>query len=230
MTGSAFQALLGEGAYIQVPVSIGSNSVSAGAVSSYTMTTTGNIRGGDLIIVVCSAETAAASVVASVSDGTNSYTQAVVRTSGSFTVSIWYKENAAAVASGATITVNLNTATTGSGNGLSVAAARATYIAASSSADKTAGNNGSGVNTITATSAALSQLNELAIGGAIDTAGTAYSGATGFTNLANFTVPGGNGWYAMDYSIPNSASAISYSPTFVTNGSVLAAVATFKGR
>src|SRR4051794_36646602 len=114
MAGASFQALF-DGVGLQTPVSIGSSAPSVGAVSAFTFTTTADIRAGDLVVVAVGCASGTSSFPASISDGTNTYTQVGIQTSGARNGSLWYKENAAAVPSGATITITLNTPTTGTG-------------------------------------------------------------------------------------------------------------------
>ena len=215
------------------PAYIGSSAVSAGVVSAFAMNTTAPIAAGDLIVLCVTCLSAATSFPSAISDGTNSYTLAgTVQSTGAgiFNTSLWYKENASAVVAGATITVTLNTPTTGSGNGLAIIASKIVSTLASSF-DKTAGGNTAAATSITATTAALAQPIEIAVGTSWSDAGVpTYVGATGFSPASNTSIPGGNGLLVVDYKLTGATTAVSYVPTWGASGRVLGVVATFKGR
>lgn len=216
---------------IGTPVTLGSNTATYGSASSVTMTTVANIVAADLVVVGILLNNGAMSTVTSVSDGTNSYTKANNAVAGGFTdVEIWYKENATAVGSGATITANFSPAETTAGNGAAISAVRITGIVVASALDKTATATGTTGTSLTATTASLSQITEIAIGcAAIVNVAQIYSGASGFTNVHNLT-PVGNGRFTFDYDIVAATTAIAFSPTWALGSSrISAVVATFKG-
>ena len=218
------------------PVSLGtSNNGGIGSgVSSETLTTTGNILSGDLVVVGIALNiNAASSAVSSVSDGTNSYARSETTTDYlSTVVELWTCPNASAVGSGATITVNF-TSTTGPNNFIGIVAARIPGTT-NQAADQVAENAVSSSATVTATTATLSSSSEIAIGVGIDVVGSSsapsYSGASGFSNLSTVgsTVAGNSLGVSFDYQSLASTAAVSYSPTWGTSGvRVCAVVATF---
>lgn len=216
---------------IGTPQSLGTNSLQ-GNNSSITLTTTNAILAGDLVVVVVALNDTSSPTVSSVSDGTNSYTLAKDSGyQGNTDISIWYKQNAAAVGSGATITATYSAGLGGVSDGAGILAARVTGVVLTSSLDQTQSALAASASTVTATTGTLAQAIEIAFGGAVCAGGTfTYSGASGFTNISDISaIAGGNGNAALDYNIVNSTSAISYSPTFNAAGRICAVVATFKG-
>lgn len=218
---------------IGTPTSLGSNKSEGSPVSNGSMTTTAAIVAGNLVVVVVSLNSNNGITVSSISDGTNSYTKAISFIQSSVSdVEIWYKANASAVGSSATITANFSGSSTGSFCGFAIAAAQITGIATTSPLDQHASNGGTTLSTITATTPSLSQANEIAIGACLDAnSNLTYSGASGFTNLFNISnTSGPDGNTTVDYDIVSSTSAISYSPTWnTTNNRIAAVVATFEG-
>lgn len=218
---------------IGTPASIGTaQNSSLGAVSTFTMTTTANIVAGDLAIVGVYVGSNNSVTVASVSDGTNSYTKADSTGIFSFSeLTIWYKANASAVSSGATVTATFSVATTGAGNVCEILAARVPLVT-SSAVDKFAHNSRTdGVANITTTTAALSQPNEIAFGfaAARNAGALTYSGASGFTAI-NTATDGANDRSALDYAINSTGAAVSFAPAFSAASVRLGAVvATFRG-
>ena len=216
---------------IGTPQSVGnSGSVSTVGASTMPMITTAAISAGDLVVVAVYNNTTNGPSCTAVSDGSNTYTKvtSVKSNVGGADNSLWFCANAAAVASGATITATFS-GVGGAGSAGTLAAARVTGVVAVSPLDKNATNVTTGT-TVTATTAALSQSTEIAFGMASDTtgnAGTSYSGASGFTNLAIVGATG-NGVMAFDYQILNSTAAVSYSPTYGGSASIAAVIGTFK--
>lgn len=217
---------------IATPVTIcTTSSATVGTVSSFAGTTTANILAGDTVVVGVYLNTNNGVNTASVSDGTNSYTKA--DTSGVFSateISLWYKLNAAAVSSGASITATFNTAiTSGASNGAAVFAARIPANALAMILDAHTNNTAASATSVSATTAALAQTDEIAIGAACQAAGSnSYSGSTGFTNLASAQLATGDGTPVLDYQILNSTSAVTYAPTWGGSGRCGCAIATFK--
>ena len=219
---------------IGVPASLGATGNDAlGAVASFSHTTTAAIVAGDLVVIGVLVGSNYSVTVASVSDGTNSYTK--LDTTGIFTateVSLWYKENASAVASSATITATFSVATTGASNYSAIAVARVTGIAASSSADKFQHASGGTVASVTATTAALTQAKQMAFGTAAYFNGShvVYNGASGFTNIVAGSSTT-NVRVELDYQgTLFSTGAVSYVPTFASSVTRLGGVVgTFKG-
>lgn len=217
-----------------VVVGIGSSSVST-AVSSQTITTTAAINAGDLVVVAIGVVQPSGISVSSVSDGTNTYTKAVsgFNVSTFLDTEIWYKANAAAVGSGATITATLSTTTSGSPGVM--AAARVTDTVPVSPLDKTNHTEyTSGSLLASGTTGALSQAKEVAFGVAyLYNVGsqTTLTESSGFTNLVAYT-QGTSPFVAMNfaYQVTSATTALNYSPT--PSQAVTGAgsnIATFKG-
>jgi len=217
------------GPAIGVPASIATTAIWSTAQTVRTLTTTSNIVSGDLVIVAVSYYTGTGASVSTVSDGTNSYSLGVSARGASGTpaaVELWYKSNASAVGSGATITLTFTSGTAG-GN---LAAARVTGINTSSPLDKTA-TDVTTTSTPTVTTAALTQTNEIAFGIQGGYNQTTYTVASGFTNIMSSNNTG-QVVLGLDYKVVASTSAITYQPTSSGGGgpaSMGAAVATFKG-
>jgi len=218
---------------IGTPVSIGTGTASSG--TTLTMTTTGAIPSGSLALVSVSVIRSASVSVSSVSDGTNSYSLARSSTwdSNTFVVNeIWYKENAAAVSSSATITVTVSGAMN-SGDS-QVAAAYVTGIITASSLDKV--NSASSGVTSTTTPASgstgtLAQSNEIVfgvIGGYTSpVAAPVITESSGFTLLSNQTSTT-RYFLHWGYRVVAATTAQNYQPTVTAylGGDV---IATFKG-
>jgi hypothetical protein len=154
------------------------SAAASGASNQFTVTTTAAITVNNLAIVVISNQVATASnPITSVSDGTNTYTLArrVGTTSNWF--EIWYKLNATAVASSATITAPC---------GVTCSFGVHAWIAGIQVSGITALDVTAGASACTAlTTAALAQVNDLAIGlvgGGGSSSGT-YSPPAQFSNL-----------------------------------------------
>lgn len=217
------------GAPIGVPTSIGTIGTGAVNVSSQTLTTTANIVSGNAVFICVGSNSPNTITVNSISDGTNTYTVAKQQTiSANTNLEIWYKGNAAAVSSGATITVTFS-GTTGTSSGIIILAAQDSGVVASP-LDKVAGNFGTTATSVSATTASLVTANELAIGCSYQIVAQTYSGASGFTNLNTVATSGGNGSGWMDYQKLSSATAVTYAPTWASGSlRIGAAIGTFKG-
>ena len=222
---------------IGTPVNLGTLTGENDGSGSNSITTIANIPAGSLVVVGIVINSSSPTVtVASVSDGTNTYTKAeTTGLIGGFTeVSLWYCGNAAAVGSGGHIV-----ATYSGTDGIGQVALAAAYIPSgvvlSSGLDQIGQGSTTGSNTASATTPALSQAVEIAIGagGLVASGVPAYNGATGFTNIVNAgggTTTDAN--VALDFNIVNAPTAITYGPTWaagVSNFRAGAAVATFKG-
>jgi hypothetical protein len=216
---------------IGTPASIGGiQGNSSGA--TVTFTTTANIASGDLVAVCILAEFSGTNVaISSVSDGTNTYSSAITQYNSTAHVltAIYYKQNAAAVSSGATMTVTFASSGILSGaSGFHVSG-----VLPSSSLDQTnffSTNNGSS----TTTTGTLSQSNEIIAGCAtaiVASHALTYSGATGFTNAGNYIDGITDFGNAIDYVKVASTTTVSYAPVWAGSATpnTSAAVATFKG-
>ncbi len=218
---------------LAAPVGIGTNSVAAGA-SSFTVTTTGAIPAGSTPMVAIMILKSTAISVSSVSDGTNTYVLGRTSTwdiNTFVTVEIWYKANASAVGSGATITINLSAATS---NGDSIASAfYVTGVLTASPLDKV--NSGTGVATTTPASGSTGTLtisNEIAIGAVGGYAGggitATWTESTGFTLLSNNVANTRFGLH-VGYQIVSATTALNYQPVASSNFTYGDVIATFKG-
>lgn len=216
-------------ASIGTPVALGTRSIS-GVTTACNITTTAAIASGDLVIVVVQVASSPLRTVSSVSDGTNTYAQAVgITGAGTYDNEIWYKANATAVGSAATITVSLSAAT--NNNGCAAEAFRVSGLTATpfdQSASQSATTASPSV-----TSGALAQPSELVIGATFitSTGGTPFTEANGYHTLVNaLAVGNGNGNISVSYAFPNSTAPVSYSPAW-SSGSLLVntVLATFKG-
>lgn len=171
---------------IAAPTSIGSVVMSAAARSSATLTTTAAIPGGSLAFCGVLAPFSTAQTISSVSDGTNTYTAAVTNAFDAGTqlvAAIYYKQNATAVSSGATVTASF------SGNTIAqpsiIVCGYTTGIITASSLDKTnSGLLAPGTAYASNSTGTLSQANEIAIGflGEYNASVTITEGS-GFTTL-----------------------------------------------
>lgn len=211
---------------IGTPVTLGS-AVTTGNPSTLTLTTAANIVTGDLVVVATGCRSNAQRSVASVSDGTNTYTQAGTINDGANVFDIWYKENATAVLAGGTITATLNAAITGGGNGGVVQAYRVTGIAASSSLDKVA-TQAATTSTPSVASGTLTQASELAVGAASQWAATpTYTESSGFTAV-NSATSASLLSTDMSYQIVAATTTVTFAPSWSGSGQCLTLIATFK--
>lgn len=201
-----------------VPVLLGSNFTNS---SNTVAITAGAIIAGDLVVVgICI--NAGVATVSSVSDGTNTYVKAVSATTTNGSGEIWYKENAAAVAS-PTITVTIST----SSLAITAVAARYPDGGLTSTLDKTASNNSVSSNGLSCTTATLAQVQEIVFA----SANTGVTGGT-ITTSAGFTTLGVNNSgtcrVMLDYQLVTATTAITYSPTWSTASKAVILQATFK--
>jgi hypothetical protein len=183
-----------------IPTTLGSHGVSSS--TTCTITTTAAIVAGNLVIVAIST---GGHTVSGVTDGTNTYTHAFSAADADVNTEIWYKQNAAAVGSGASLIVTV------SGSDVqAITAAQVSGVLASSSYDSSTGHGASalaGVSTGT-----LSKAQEIIFGA------TGRQGPVGsltdtapFTNLVGFTA---NSWgITLSYAIRNSTASVTYHPS-----------------
>lgn len=218
---------------IATPTSLGSTVLSASARSSATHTTTAAIPAGSTAFVAVFAAFSSAQTISSISDGTNSYSSAVTNAydaSTQLVAAIYYKENASAVSSSATITVTF------SGNTIAqptvITAGYTTGLITSSSLDKTnSGATSAGTAYASGTTGALTQANEIAIGfiGEYNASVTITEGS-GFTTLNNPRQGSGANYNAnLAYQIVSATTALNYQPSTSANTYGKALIATFKG-
>lgn len=232
---ATFQMLLAasSASIIGTPVQLGSSLSSAAARSSWTLTTVAAIPAGALVVIGIQALFGVAQTISSVSDGTNTYAAAVTNAWEATTQLVdacWFIQNAAPVASGATITVNFSASTAAQPSIIN--AAYVTGILAASSLDKTnSGLTSNGTAYASGTTGTLAQAKEIAFGfiGAYNANATITDGA-GFTGL-NTTSQGSGGFFQsrLSYQIVAATTALNYQPStnVATFGKAL--IATFKG-
>lgn len=206
------------------PTSIGS-AASSPAGSTITFTTSADIVSGNLAVIVVGWNANNIITVSSVSDGTNSYTRAIqiIHGTANTGLEIWYKENAAAVSSGATVTATMSG--TAGGANAAISGAQVSGVALSSPLDKTGSAQGTGNQSCS--TGTLSQADEAIFGASITIGSPAsYTAASGFTNLSQ---PNTNGtWVVCDYQIVAATTTVSFAPNFASNASRnCAAVASF---
>src|SRR5215472_1141512 len=199
--------------------------------SSLTTTTTDAITSGNLAIIAIGQNNNSVVTITGVSDGTNTYAQAAHQTNASAAFNdIWYKANAAAVASGATITVTYSGA---NGGGFQhIIAAQASGIATASPFDKTAGAN-SATTTAPVTIPALTtapQLDFCYARTSVQGAGSTISiPDPGWTNLYNALQTGSqNQLISLDWRAVTNPVSVGYNPTVSAAPSInINACATF---
>ena len=219
---------------IGTPTSLGSFRSSNNPTSSNTFTTSTNLPGGACAFVwfAGGGNSSQAFHVSSVSDGTNTYSQAygIQNTSGAnIDVELWIAPNCLAVSSGATITVSLSASPGGSGSGCNIGAFYVTGLA-SIPTDKTA-NSLSNTATPSVTTGTLSQANEIVFGSSFNEDATpSYTESSGFTNLFASIASAGQA-AALSYQIVSSTSSVTYAPTWSATGivSVTTIIVSFEG-
>lgn len=218
---------------IATPISLGSTVLSAASRSSATHTTTANLPAGALAIVAVFAPFSGTQTITSVSDGTNTYSSAVTNAYDGGTqlvAAIYYKENAVAVSSGATVTVNFSGSTLAQPTVITTAYITGTI--SSSSLDKTnSGIASPGTAYASGTTGTLTQANEIAIGfiGEYNASVTITEGS-GFTTLNNPRQGSAANYNAnLAYEIVTSTSALNYQPSTSSSTYGKALIATFKG-
>lgn len=212
------------------PVALGTPVFTGGTPSSVAMVTTQNIVSGDLVVIGTAVRSNILRTYTGCTDGTNTYVNATGAAGGdaSDTMNIWYKENAAAVSSGATITCTFNAAVTGASNGAFLFANRVIGIITASSLDQTATNN-STAPTATVTSGTLAQSNEIAFGisGTWGTSATVSAEGASYTNSG--FINGTAGGLNLAYRIVAATTAQTYAPTWTGVAVTSTSIATFKG-
>lgn len=196
------------GRIISTPVSIGNVGAGAGP-NPITLTTTAAIPAGATVVVCIGAgHSTTESHVTAVSDGTNTYSLGVasVWNSGSGALAeIWYKTNAAAVSSSATISITFSQAPQAFNTGIAAA-----YVTGVSTLDKTSANSlSSGTNTSSGSSGTLTVPTEVAFGWCY-TPGTAST----ITEDANFTrlATQSNPNLDLAYDLTHATTALNYQP------------------
>lgn len=215
------------GASIGTPTSLGSTTNNSANTSSCTVTTTANITANNFVgfWIVTGQDVS----VSSVSDGTNSYTQATHITwdSSTFVADFWYKAGASAVSSSASLTATLSGTTSG-GWGYACAAAQASGVATSSPLDTNV-NNTTSTSTPSVSTGTLAQANEIIFDWFTQgLTSTSYTESSNFTNLFNLAPSRFN--LAVGYKIVSSTSSVTASPSWgsTPNAGQSSAVTSFK--
>lgn len=209
---------------IGVPVSLGTNT-STGVQSSNQITTTANILSGDLVVVAVQINgSSAPPTVASVSDGTNSYTKAVSIASAGIDEEIWYVSGAVAVGSGAILKATWSGSNAGAGAAHAILAARAAGVIPTSAIDKVASQQTTTA-TPSVTTAVLAQTPEIAFAVAFSGDST-YTQASGFSSISNTSLSGNLNQFA--YQLLSSTAAVTFAPSWASSTSTNTLIATFK--
>ena len=210
---------------IGTPTIVANPAVPTGAIQP---TSAAIIAGNLVVVAVCVAgnnRTATA-----VSDGTNTYTEGphlIAGGSAQPDVSLWYKLNALAVASGANITLTIS----GGAPIVNICAAQVSGVTAFDStgvgaSNPTAGNSQSP----SVTAGTLSLANEILFGvsGSSQYQAT-YTEASNFTNLCAPSFTGHAGSVSLGYKIVSSNSPITFAPSLSASGNWVALIAPFEG-
>lgn len=212
---------------IATPVAIGTSFANSGA-ASITFSTTGAVPAGALLCLYSGSQGTAARTITSTGDGTNALALVIGQSETGAGVErgeLWCLPNAAAVGSGATFTVNYNL---GPNFGYVVTAFYVTGIITASATDKTAVGPGTIITSPTATTATLSQTNEIAICG-FTTAVQTPSPAPTFTTISAQGNANGNAMNYLAYKIVAATTAVTCAPTIPVAAAEALVLATFKG-
>lgn len=224
---AAQHAIMLDNRQAMVPVLLGTGEAASGS-STLTITTSAAIPAGAQVFVVVQYVKSTAITISSISDATNSYSLLKTQAWDVNTFiagDVWMKENAAAVASSATITVTFNTTTS---NGESTAIAfyvngtqRQTGLS-DVSASTTTGASGTTSPSSGAT-ASLAQTHSLIIGAGCWLGGIASNPNVSAENNSFITIAnkiGTNQRLACHAAYKfqnNSNSAVTYAPTLNTS-------------
>lgn len=220
---------------IVTPTSLGCAAGTA-ASGSVTLTTLAAIPSGSLVVVGVIVGFSTAQTITGVSDGTNSYTQAVHSSwdaTGDVVVDTWYKPNASAVSSSASLTATFSSTSLGATNVPVICAAVVSAgIIAAAPLDKTnTGKTNNGTVYASGATATLSQANEIAFGflGFYNASATVTEGS-GFTSIVSTLNNGGGHWSAnLAYQIVAATTALNYQPSTSVNTFGAANLSTYKG-
>jgi len=201
---------------IRAPTLFANSGQLTSSTNTLTTTTTQPIVSGNLSIIAVGGSTNSLTV-SSVTDGTNTYALAIRQpaAAGNWWNEIWYKANAAAVSSGATITVTLS-ASAGGASYQEIYGIQASGIATTSPVDKAAGAT-STATTALVTIPALTTAPQLAFcfGKANNVTATLSIPDPAWINLFNANVTGGqNQAITLDWRAVTNPSSITYNPTW----------------
>lgn len=220
------------GAPPSAPTLVGSTVLGTAPTSSFNITTSAAVAAGNLLVIYIAWGTNGTPSVASISDGTNSYSLANKIAIANVQSEIWYCANAAAVGSGATLTITMSVAGSG-GNEGTVAYAYQVANAALVSPFDVGGTSGTNSTTPSAATGTLAQANEIVFGGSYNNnqSTPVYTEASGFTNLASRTGSVGQS-FGFGYRIVSATTSVTYAPTWSATAAIgiVTQVAAFKGQ
>lgn len=218
---------------IGTPASLGSGQSSSS--TTVTMTTSADIPAGSLVVVGVSFNKGSSIAVSSVSDGTNSYTLARTSTWNAGpgrVLELWYKQNASAVSSGATITATANTSSSSNLN--MICAAYVTGVQTSSSLDAVNSTVYSpGTAYASGSTGTLAQANEIAFGlagGYTAASATVVTEGSGFTQIVERQQGSGSQEFIhLARQIVSATTALNYQPSLSVTAYGASIISTFKG-
>lgn len=204
--------------------------VCAPAVYVTNLTTASIVSGNLVVVAVCLAGNGR--FCTGVSDGTNTYTEGPHLLGGASLwsdTSLWYKQNAAAVAAGATYTFTAS----GGAPVSNICAAQVSGVATTSAFDSAgvgASNPAQGTSqSPTVTTGTLSQADEILFGVTGSSVYQAtYTEDANFTNLGAISFLGHAGSVSLGYELVSSTSAVTFAPSLGTSANWIALVAPFK--
>jgi hypothetical protein len=199
----------------------------AANVSSKAYTTTADIKAGSLVVIAHALNSTNSVTVSSISDGTNTYTKATSATSTLTDNEIWYKSNAAFVASGGSITVTFSATTGNAADGGGIIAAQVSGVVPISAIDQVGTNTSTSGATLTVTVPAIGSAKEIIFGAGASSGSTTYNPSAGYANVTSNQT--GNVLLGMDYVV--APAAINYVAGWSggTPARNIALAATFKG-
>lgn len=226
-TGAAFvTGFKAKGSSVpSTPVSLGIANATPGP-NPLTLTTTAAIPAGATVVVCVGAgHTATETHVTGVSDGTNTYTfggQAIWDGSSGAMAELWYKTNAAAVSSGATISATFNAAPQVFNTGIAAA-----YAANVNSLDKVNNNASPGGSTTpsSGSTGTLTSTAEVAFGWLYSPGAATPTEDGNFTRLASLAT---NPATDLAYKLTNATTALNYQPTLSASQIWKCIIATFR--
>lgn len=182
-----------------------------GTYTSVSLTTTAAVAAGNLVTIGVAINSTNSVGVASITLGSNTFTRAKQQViSANSDIELWYAISSAAVPPGTTLTVNL-TGSTGVSSWVGIVALQASGTPASP-LDQMAGTGNSGTVSATATTPALSQSNELAVGCSFQVNAQTYLGAAGFV-IGSSAVSVARGLWC-DYQLTSAVAPVTYTPTW----------------
>lgn len=209
---------------IGTPVSLGT-AVPSGFTTTTSVSISAGIQANDLVVVLLGPFDSTTGSVSSVSDGTNTYTQAVgAKSAGNgFGFEIWFSANCSAVSSSTNVTATYSTSVN-----MKMAVVRVPGALTVSPKDATASNTTASA-TPSVSTGALAQASEIVFGAVgCNSQSGAYTEATGFTNVINSNT--GNLFFGAGYKVVSSSSSVTYNPTLTALPSDLGiGVVSFKG-